>query len=156
LSKRLLGNIDPMSPSTSSGRVDSQGSELLGPWSFVWLVVLLLFAGLFLAGAAIPELFFASLFYHLGVPNLVRLEHRIYKLPLAYSTFIMTAHMLWGFALTLGNELAPKLLNVTLGAGLAAAFAAYGQRWLSRGSGLLAGVLFLSMPVTGYVLIRGA
>ena len=64
----------------------------------------------FLFGSLSPEIFYDSLHYHLAVPNLYRLHHGIYNEPnFAYAGFVMSVQMVWGFALTLGNENTAKV-----------------------------------------------
>lgn len=113
----------------------------------IFTACLVLFFILFFLGGFMPEIFFDSLFYHLGVPNLYRLNHKIYALDLLYSNFILTIQMLYGFALTLGNEMTAKMLHVVAAVLLALSFIAFGQRFLSKGAGVIAALLFFSMPL---------
>jgi hypothetical protein len=112
---------------------------------------LLCVAGLILfVGDLAPEIFYDSLHYHLAVPNLYLVNHRIYNEPnFAYASFIMVVQMFWGFALTVGNEITVKLLHGALALVLFFAFVAFERRYLSQGAGLLGTLIFVSMPLVG-------
>jgi hypothetical protein len=120
-------------------------------WWWAPVSALLAFTGLlFLIGDVCPEIFYDSLHYHLAVPNLYLLRHRVYSEPhFAYSNLIMTVQMFWGFALTIGNEITVKLLHGASAILLLLAFIAFERRYLSEGSGALAALFFLSMPLVG-------
>ena len=97
-----------------------------------------------------PEIFYDSLVYHLGIPNLYRMAHRLYNLPDSlYSNFVMTVEMLYGLAITIGNEIVAKLLHGEMAILLGLAFVAFGERFQTRASGVIAAILFLSMPLVG-------
>ena len=112
---------------------------------------MLALAGLiFLIGDLSPEVFYDSLHYHLAVPNLYLVAHRIYDPPnLAYSSLVMTADLVWGFAYTVGNELTAKVLHGAMALLLLAAFIAFERRFLAPGAGLLGALFFLSTPMVG-------
>jgi Dolichyl-phosphate-mannose-protein mannosyltransferase len=113
---------------------------------------LLLVAGLILfIGDLAPEIFYDSLHYHLAVPNLYLLNHRIYNEPnFAYASFVMVVQMFWGFALTVGNEITVKLLHGAMTLLLFFAFVAFERRYLSQNAGLLGTLIFVSMPLVGF------
>jgi hypothetical protein len=69
----------------------------------------------------------------------------------------MAPQMVWGFALTAGNEITVKLLILAGAALIFFAFTAFERRYLSSNSGLLGALIFLSMPLAGYkVMASGA
>ena len=120
-------------------------------WSQVTFGLILAAGLLFLLGDVTPEIFYDSLHYHLAVPNLYLLNHRIYNLPnFPYASFIMVVQTFWGFALTVGNEITVKLLHGAAALLLFFAFVAFEKRYLSQGAGLLGTLLFVSMPVVGF------
>jgi hypothetical protein len=103
-----------------------------------------------LVGDLAPETFYDALHYHLGVPSLYSLNHRIYNEPnFAYASFIMVVQLFWGFALTVGNEITVKLLHGAMTILLFFAFVAFERRYLAKGAGLLGTLLFISMPLVG-------
>ncbi|MFC1522653.1 hypothetical protein ACFL6Y_09610 [Elusimicrobiota bacterium] len=91
-----------------------------------------------------PEVFYDSLVYHLGIPNLYLLEGGIVDLPfMAFAKFPKLFHMLYLFALGLDQEVLAKMIhwsNIIL---LTAVFLRVEKKFvLPKGSALL-GILFL-------------
>ncbi|HVO33536.1 MAG TPA: hypothetical protein VMU17_06445 [Elusimicrobiota bacterium] len=120
------------------------------PWSPVWIFLATITLGLWLLGSLSPEVFFDSLHYHLAIPNQYALAHRVYSFPSTiYSNFVMALHLFYGLAITIGNTFTAKFVHYGLAIVLAAAFIAFGQRYLSPGAGLLSAVIFLSLPMVG-------
>ncbi len=120
------------------------------PARVFWLTLLIITGALILAGDLFPEIFFDSLFYHLGFPNLYRLNHRLVSYPQIYSNFIQLVQFVYGCAITIGNSLVPKLLHGATGLLLALSLIAFGQRYLRTGAGLISSALLLSTPLLGY------
>jgi hypothetical protein len=119
-------------------------------WMKAALGLLVVAALIFLVGDLAPEVFYDSLHYHLAVPNLYLLSHRIYNEPnFAYASFAMNVQMFWGFGLTVGNEITAKLLHGSMALLLILTFVAFEKRYLSPGAALLGGLLFVSMPMVG-------
>jgi hypothetical protein len=116
----------------------------------LWGVVVGALFLLFLFGGLMPEIFFDSLFYHLGFPNQYRLHHRLVDFPLIYANFTLALQMVWGFVLTLGNAVAVKLLHAALAVLLGLSCVAFARRYLSPGAGLLSAAILLSTPLLGY------
>ncbi len=115
-----------------------------------WNGIVLAFLVFFLVSDLSPEIFYDSLYYHLAVPHLYSLAHRVYPIPnLLFSNFIYSLHFLNGLALTVGNVTAAKLLHGMSALLLAAAMQAFGHRYLSKGAGTLAAMLIVSMPLVG-------
>lgn len=118
------------------------------PWIPVWKWLLGGLAVLYLIGAAAPEMFYDSLHYHLGIPNLFRLNHRIVAVPtVLYADFVMTIQFLYGLAITLGNTLSAKAVHVGMTALLGVGYVAFGRRFFNSNSGWLATLLIVSMPM---------
>jgi len=130
--------------------MEKEASGTAEPWRFLWRIFLAAVFLLFLVGALCPEIFFDSLFYHLGFPNLYRLNHRLVNYPQLYSNFIEVVQMMYGFAITVGNTLVPKLLHSATGALLGFSLIAFGRRYLSPGAGLLSAVILLTTPLLIY------
>jgi len=118
-------------------------------WPIAW-GLLVVMGAIFLAGDLSPEVFYDSLHYHLAVPNLYLIDHRISDQPnLAFSSFVMTANLMWGFGLTVGSEITAKVLHGATALLLILSFIAFEQRYLIRGAGVLGAVFFLSIPLVG-------
>ncbi len=132
----------------------TDANKKAAPWKFIWIGYLVLLSLLFLLALATPEVFYDTLYYHIAVPNLYRIAHRIYNLPsLLFSNFVLTIQLVYGLAVTLGTEITAKLIHGSMGMGLAAAFFAFEKRWFSKGSALLSCVLFFSIPLVGMNLV---
>jgi hypothetical protein len=120
------------------------------PWAPVWKIVVILIGLLYVLGAAAPEIFYDSLHYHLGIPNLYRLMHGIHAVPtMLYADFVMNIQMLYGLAITLGNTLSAKAIHVGTCVLLGLGFIAFGRRFFRSASGWLAAGLFFSIPMVG-------
>jgi len=133
---------------------EKRGPETPAPWGAVWIIFISLFFLLFLLGELAPEIFYDALYYHIAVPNLYRIAHRIYSLPtMLFSNFVLTVQLIYGWALTLGTEISAKLLHGLMAAMLVACFVAFERRFFSKGAGWLAAVLFLGMPLVGINVI---
>jgi hypothetical protein len=123
-------------------------------WSPVWKIVLTLFFLAFLLGESSPEIFYDALFYHIAVPNLYRLAHRIYDTPTSlFSNYVLNIQRLYGLALTLWNENAAKFLHGAMAVLLGCGMVGFTRRYFSRGAGWLAAVFFFSMPFVGINVI---
>lgn len=122
----------------------------LSSWERIWASVLALFFFLYFTSNLTPEIFYDSLFYHLAVPNLYRIAHRLYDIPtLLFSNFVQTIQMLYGLAITVGTAVTAKWLHALLGLALAGALVTFGRRFLSPGAGWLAAAIFFSLPAVG-------
>jgi hypothetical protein len=119
-------------------------------WALAASAILVAAGLIFLIGDLAPEIFYDSLHYHLAVPNLYLVNHRIYNEPnFAYASFIMVVQLFWGFALTVGNEITVKLLHGAMTLLLFFAFIAFERRYLAQNAGLLGTLIFVSMPLVG-------
>jgi hypothetical protein len=117
-------------------------------WTVIWKILLALLVLLYVLGAAAPEIFFDSLHYHLAIPNLYRLEHRIFSVPTdLYADFVMNVQLIYGLAITVGNTLSAKAVHIGLSFLLGIGFVAFARRFFGTASGWLAALLFLSMPM---------
>lgn len=121
---------------------------------FSWFDRALLFV-LFLYGAAAlvwvlaPEIFFDSLVYHLAVPSSYLQEGRVIAEPSNLnSAFPLLMQMLYGAGLLLSDDVLAKLMHFSTGLFLLGTLFAMGRRWFSVTAGLLAAVIFCSMPMS--------
>jgi len=68
-----------------------------------------------------PEYFYDSLVYHLAMPRLYLLEHRIVPTPnMIYSGIPFGTEMLYGLGLALGSDSVAKLIHYGFGVAVAA------------------------------------
>jgi hypothetical protein len=124
-----------------------------GPLQVLWWIFLIVGFGVALLGDLSPEVFYDSLHYHLAVPELYRLAHHLYAMPtLITSNFVMTIQMIYGLAITLYSDLTAKCVHLALGVVLAAGFLGFGERYLSKGAGLVAAAIFFSVPMVSMSL----
>lgn len=120
------------------------------PARVFWIAALSVFFLLLLLGDSSPEVFYDALYYHIAVPNLYQLAHRIYSVPtLLFSNFVLTLQMYFGLGMTVGGVLSAKMLHGLLTVMLAITYFAFGQRFFSRAAGWLAALFYLSMPLVG-------
>jgi 4-amino-4-deoxy-L-arabinose transferase-like glycosyltransferase len=110
-------------------------------------IVILILAGEFFC-AALPELFFDALVYHLGVPAQWIQSGGIVPLPTNFfSNFPMNVEMLYTGALLLSNEVLCRFLHVGLGILACLAAFALGRRWFGRRAGFWAAGILAGIPV---------
>lgn len=110
---------------------------------FLWL-----FLGISFMMAHVPELFYDSLVYHVGVPNLYLQEGGIVRIPGNLSRVPLLWQMLYVLGLALSDEMLPKLIHWSSGLLLVLGLRSLALRlgfeaWL----GVLAGLFFLSVPM---------
>ncbi|MDD5656297.1 MAG: glycosyltransferase family 39 protein, partial [Elusimicrobia bacterium] len=131
-------------------RFESRPAEPWRAWDMAWAAGLAIFAGLNLAGALVPEIFYDALVYHLALPELYWLRGGIVPTPeIAHSGFPMLTQMLYGLCLPLGGDQLTHLLNWSFNLGTALLLYDFGRRFCARGAGLLAALLYYSMPLVG-------
>lgn len=110
---------------------------------FLWI-----FMGVSFIMALVPELFYDSLVYHLGVPNLFLQEKGIVRIPGALSKFPMILQTLYLFGLALQDEMVPKLIHWFNGVLIIFGFETFTKRLgFSIQVGLLAALFFISIPM---------
>jgi hypothetical protein len=129
-------------------RIEAGGAPT--PGRGLWVILLSLWAALLFWGDLQPEVFFDSLFYHLGVPNQFGLHHGLVNFDLLYASFVMTVQMVWGFAGALGGEIAVKVLHGGAAVLVGLLYGAYARRFATPAVGWIAAVLFLTMPLLSY------
>lgn len=112
---------------------------------FVVRAFLLIFLLLDIAMALVPELFYDALVYHLGIPNLYLLEHRIVNVPVIAANYPFTFQMLYLFGLALHNEMVTKLIHLFAGISVILCLQALAERHNLSKVGALAGLFFLSI-----------
>lgn len=133
---------------------DAAGPDSRAPAHAFWKASLITLFFVMILGQIAPETFYDALYYHIAIPNLYRIAHRIYDVPtMLFSNFVLTIQFYFGLALTLGSELSGKLLHGFMALSLAAGFFALSERFFSRAVGLVGAVFFLSTPIVGMNVI---
>lgn len=116
-----------------------------GGGTFLGLVLLFLLAT-DVVMAFVPELFYDALVYHLGAPNFYLHEHRLSPIHLMTAKFPLTIQMVHMLGLALKDEMVTKLTHVFFMTLIIGGMFALGLRLKRRFVGLLAAVLFCSIP----------
>lgn len=101
----------------------------------------------------VPEIFYDSQFYHLALPHLYLLEHKIVELPyMNFSKFPQGMEMLFAWGLTLQGDIVAKLLHGMMGPLTLLALLGLCKKIGHVRVWPLAGALFLSIPVVRMIL----
>lgn len=117
-------------------------------WEYLGFALLASYLLMNLMGALGPEYFYDSLVYHLAMPKLYLLHHRIVPTPsMIYSGIPFATEMLYGLGLALGTESLAKLIHYGFGLATAAAIYSWCLRRVDRKVALLATLLFYSAPM---------
>ena len=96
----------------------------------------------------VPELFYDSLVYHIGLPHLYLLEGRYVDTPYVhFSRFPLLVHMLYVWALALDGEALAKLMHFSFLGLIPCLCLAIAKRLDAPRGGLLATLLCISIPV---------
>lgn len=134
------------------GRIQKSLLEI-GRLRFSWfdrilLFILFLYAATAFIWALSPEIFFDSLVYHLGVPNYYLREGRVAAISSNIcSGFPLLVQMLYTAGLIISDDILAKLLHFSIGLLLAGTMFSAVRRYVSATAGLLAVVIFFSMPM---------
>jgi hypothetical protein len=96
-----------------------------------------------------PPIFFDTLVYHLGLPNLYIQDHRVSVYPyIVYSYYPLNTEMLYTFSLLLyKSPLLPGLLHFVMGVFTALSLYELARRFFNKRIGLLAVLIFYSTPL---------
>lgn len=106
-----------------------------------------------LVGAIGPELSFDALWYHLTLPKLYIMYHKIWFIPgglLYYSTMPKLAEMLYTAGLSFGTEVIPKLIHFTFGIFCCLALYTFARKFYGKTLSLLVVAIFYSNLVVGW------
>lgn len=107
--------------------------------------------------ALAPEISYDALVYHMGLPNLYRLEGGLAATPTnMYSGIPMLLQWVFTFLLFFGDEIFAKLAHWACGLGAAAAFLGLGLRCRRPMMGWAACAAFFCMPMVVYNIIKAA
>lgn len=98
-------------------------------------------------GATVPETFFDSQFYLLGLPNQWRLQNKISFNPYIFaSLYPFNINMLYLMALVLNNDITAKILHWSFGIVSCVLVYSFLKRYFSKTMALIAVVIFYTVP----------
>lgn len=121
--------------------------------SLVLILVLIIQALINLVGALGPELSFDALWYHLTIPKLYLINHKISAIPgglLYYSNLPKLTEMLYAVALAIGGTTLAKFIHFSFGIGCI--FALYNLlKRFGRRLALLGALIFYSQLTVGWL-----
>jgi len=122
------------------------------PWRFLdkaMLGVIGLYLFVCLVEALAPEIFYDSLVYHLAIPRLWSLHHRIFPTPMNFFSGIpFNMEVLFGYALAISGAPLAKLVHFMAGLGVLGAIYMLARRYSSSRAGLIGCLLFVAAPMT--------
>lgn len=129
---------------------NSKKSELL----LLFIFGLLIFTNII--GASGPELAFDALWYHLTIPKLYLLNHKIYFIQgnlLYYNAMPKLTEMLYTAALAVGNEIWAKFIHFSFGVLVSITLYKLARIYLNKFWSLVTILLFYSNLVVGWLSI---
>ena len=125
--------------------------EFAGEKVFFYIIIAFLAVNILvnIIGSLTPEIFYDSLLYHLALPRLYLLNHKIFHVSWnLFSNYPCLGEMLYTFAVSVqGDELA-KLINLSVSVLCAAAVYLVSCRLFDRRVGILATAFFYITPIT--------
>ncbi|MBI5208871.1 MAG: glycosyltransferase family 39 protein [Elusimicrobia bacterium] len=125
------------------------------PWRPVFACLLTAAAVAGLPFLLAPETFWDALVYHLNLPTMYLLRHRVFPTPAnLFSGNALSIQMLFTAALAVEGPVLAKLLNWSMGLAHALIFASWARRWGRPGAGLLATAFFFLSPLVLYESYR--
>jgi len=143
------GTALPMPRSLRPPPIEPAGPERAGSgWiAVLWLEILA--AGVLLAWAHLtPERFYDAQVYHLALPSLFAMQHKVTALPaLMHASFPLGMHMIYGWLWLLAGEPAARAWRMWVFAGVVWLLIRLGAREGRPAAGLTAAALFASCPV---------
>ncbi|MHB2026003.1 MAG: ArnT family glycosyltransferase [Elusimicrobiota bacterium] len=117
-------------------------------WEMLGFALLAMYLLMNLMNALGPEYFYDSLVYHLAMPKLYLLEHRIVPTPsMIYSGIPFGTEMLYGLGLAFGSGSIANLIHYGFGAAIAATIYSWSKNLANRKVAILATLLFYSVPM---------
>ncbi len=138
-------------------RLAMKGAKPRRSLAFTLIFTALLAAGLLAIAPFLlaPETFWDAMVYHLNLPHLYLLNHRIQPTPEnIYSGIPSNAQMAYIAAMSIGGPVTAKLVNCFWGCAVALFYGGLAARWKRPGAGLLAAAFFLLTPLALYECYR--
>ncbi|MFH1239061.1 MAG: glycosyltransferase family 39 protein, partial [bacterium] len=125
-------------------------AEKIGWTGLIFLVILGLGIGMNFISAFCPEIFYDSLVYHLGAPNLFIQTGRITAIPFeVHSNLPSNMAMLYTICLLLKDEILAKLVHFAFGILVVLGIISFARRFFNSKIGLVAAAIFYTVPMVG-------
>jgi len=119
------------------------------------VIILFLTSLLYLIGALAPDIYYDSMVYYLGVPNYWIVNHKITVVPFnCLSQHPYNISLLYTVGLLLKDDILAKLIHFSLGVLTLITIYVFCRKYFNRQIGLLAAVIFYTIPVVGMVSQR--
>lgn len=124
-------------------------------WPFNRNTLMLLLLGLFVSiqlfRACAPVTEWDAVYYHLAAPKIYAQQHHISFLPYMINVnYVVGMEMIYTVCLLLQDDTLPQLISVLNSVLLLLTIFAFGKKYLSREAGLLAGLIFYTVPWVMY------
>jgi hypothetical protein len=122
-----------------------------GSWEALAALMLACAVVMTLLCTSAPEIFYDSLVYHLSLPKLYLLNHRIIATPEnVFSGSPQSVQMLYGLLLSLGDESLTSMLHWSFGVLTGLALWCLSCRYSRPSTGIMAAMIFFLSPLTMY------
>jgi hypothetical protein len=127
-----------------------------GTTNIIFGGVFVFLMGSLLPNLLVPETFYDSLVYHLALPDLYLINHRIIPTPYnVYSGFPALPQMIFAVALSMDPlGIVARLIHCSIMPVLGCAFLGAARRWRCGPAGLMAICMFASVPVVVFDTYR--
>jgi len=110
-----------------------------------------------LAGSLVPETFYDSMKYHLGVPLQWVLGHKIAPIEdFEYSYYPLNIQVLYGAVMLYGNDITAKLVHYIIGVLLLMTVYTIARKYFSRATGIYAMFILYTIPMAMIVAWKTA
>ena len=127
--------------------IKSENKKFALSYKAVWVLLgILIFINLCMS--FVPELFYDSLYHHLGIPNYYIIKHKI--LPLRYviaSFYPPGMEMLYLMAMLLSGDILAKLIHFSCGILTLIAIYHFCKKYFNRLIGLISCAIFYTVPI---------
>lgn len=121
------------------------------------LFILFLFVFFNFIASLIPETFYDSLVYHLGVPLQWLQNHRIFSISSIHMSYYpFNIQLLYGIGILLKDEILSSLIHFSLGILLVSIIYAFCKKYFKGGIALFASTIFYTVPLVGMVTSKTA
>jgi tetratricopeptide (TPR) repeat protein len=121
------------------------------------LFILFLFIFFNFVASLVPETFYDSLVYHLGVPLQWLQNHRIFEIPSIHMSYYpLNIQLLYGIGILLKDEILASMIHFSLGILLVLMIYTFCQKYFNRRVALFASTVFYTVPLVAMVTSKTA
>ena len=121
------------------------------------LFILFLFIFFNFVASLVPETFYDSLVYHLGVPLQWVQNHRIFSIPFVHmSNYPLNIELLFSIGLLLKDEILASMIHFILGILLVLMIYTFCQKYFNRRMALFAATVFYTVPLVAFLTSKTA